>query len=57
MALTNEFTRFKQWLHGRKPTDAVLMVEANMSAITQTTHAGGQRTRVICRLPVNLLQT
>jgi len=51
MALSNEFVRFKQWLREQGPTDAVLkicaVVEANLGAIAQTSHAGGQRTRVI----------
>ena len=50
MALSNEFARFKQWLRDRQATDAVLkvcaVVEANLGEIAQTTHAGGQRTRV-----------
>jgi energy-coupling factor transporter ATP-binding protein EcfA2 len=51
MALSNEVTRFKQWLRDKGTTEDVLkvcaVVETNLGEIAQTTHAGGQRTRVI----------
>jgi energy-coupling factor transporter ATP-binding protein EcfA2 len=51
MALNNDFARFKQWLRARQPSDAVLkicaVIEANLARIAQTTHAGGQRSRLL----------
>jgi recombinational DNA repair ATPase RecF len=54
MALDNEYARFKQWLRDRRPSDAVLkicsVVENNLGPIAQTTHAGGQRSRMLVPL-------
>jgi len=51
MALNSDFARFKQWLHARQPSEAVLkicaVIEANLARIAQTTHAGGQRSRLL----------
>jgi ABC-type transport system involved in cytochrome c biogenesis ATPase subunit len=51
MALSAEFARFKEWLRQQQPTEAVLkicaVVEQNLGDIARTTHAGGQRTRLI----------
>lgn len=51
MALNNDFARFKQWLRARQPSEAVLkicaVIEANLARIAQTTHAGGQRSRLL----------
>lgn len=54
MALYNDFYRFEQWVADQRPTEAVLkicsVVEANLSQIGRTTHAGGQRSRLITPL-------
>lgn len=54
MALYNDFYRFEQWVAEQRPTQAVLkicsVVEANLSQIGRTTHAGGQRSRMITPL-------
>lgn len=51
MALNSDFARFKQWLRSRQPSEAVLkicaVIEANLARIAQTTHAGGQRSRLL----------
>lgn len=51
MALNNDFARFKAWLRPRRPSEAVLkicaVIEANLARIAQTTHAGGQRSRLL----------
>jgi hypothetical protein len=51
MALNSDFIRFKQWLRARQPSEAVLkicaVIEANLVRIAQTTHAGGQRSRLL----------
>ncbi|WP_315386957.1 AAA family ATPase [uncultured Stenotrophomonas sp.] len=54
MALYDDFYRFEQWLAEQGPAEAVLkissVVEASLSQIARTTHAGGQRTRLITPL-------
>lgn len=54
MALNSDFIRFKQWLRARQPSEAVLkicaVIEANLVRIAQTTHAGGQRSRLLVPL-------
>lgn len=54
MALNSDFARFKQWLRARQPSEAVLkicaVIEANLARIAQTTHAGGQRSRLLVPL-------
>lgn len=54
MALYNDFDRFEQWVVDQQPTEAVLkicsVVRANLNDIARTTHAGGQRSRLITPL-------
>nr|WP_233175420.1 ATP-binding protein [Dyella sp. ASV24] len=54
MALNSDFARFKQWLRARQPSEAVLkicaVIEANLARIAETTHAGGQRSRLLVPL-------
>lgn len=51
MALNSDFARFTQWLRARQPSEAVLkicaVIGANLTRIALTTHAGGQRSRLL----------
>lgn len=51
MALHSDFARFKQWLRARQPSETALkicaVIETNLARIAQTTHAGGQRSRLL----------
>lgn len=51
MALNSDFARFKQWLYAGQPSETVrkicTVIEANLARISQTTHAGGQRSRLL----------
>ncbi|WP_416204081.1 AAA family ATPase [Xanthomonas euvesicatoria] len=54
MALYNDFSRFERWARDQLAPEAVLkicaVIEANLEQIARTTHAGGQRTRLITPL-------
>ncbi|HET6805995.1 MAG TPA: AAA family ATPase [Frateuria sp.] len=54
MALINDFARFTQWLGARQPSEDVrktcAVVEANLAHVARTTHAGGQRSRLLVPL-------
>ncbi|QNK01518.1 ATP-binding protein [Dyella telluris] len=54
MALTEEFHRFQTWLDGKQPSDDVRrvssIIEHNLTAVAETRHAGGQRSRLLAPL-------